>query len=71
MSEDYPIIRKRKADRFPLGGERRSQTHVNDNKRDENKRRHHGTDPLKDGWDTGEDPVKDKKPRPEVDIPIR
>ncbi len=73
MSDNnYPIVRKRKRDRFPLGEtNRRAQVFVNDPNLVENRRRLHGTDPLKDGWDDGEDPIKDKKPRPNTDIPIR
>lgn len=67
---DYPIVKKRKSEKMPMGGSNRSQVHVNDNTLDENKRRLR-EDPLKDGYDDGEDPIKDKKPRPDVDIPIR
>ncbi len=73
MADDnYPIIKKRKRDKFPLGEtNRRAQVHTNDPKLPENNRRLRIVDPLKDGWDDGEDPIKDEKPRPDVKIPIR
>lgn len=45
---------------------------MNDVQNPENKRRLHGTDPLKDGWDPGEDPVRNPGPKPKKpdDIPI-
>ena len=69
---DYPIIKKKKTEKFPMGGSSRSQVHMNDNSLEENQRRlRKHIDPLKDGWDEDEDPIKDKKPRPDTDIPIR
>lgn len=68
---NYPIIRKKKKDFFPLGGDRRSQTFVNDPCLPENRRRMR-VDPLRDGWDPGEDPVRRARRRPnDSDIPIR
>lgn len=67
----YPIIRKRKSEFFPGGGSRTSQKIINDVK-DElvNKRRFHGTDPLKDGFDPQENPLRRRVPRRKSDIPI-
>lgn len=74
MRDSYPIIRDiPKKKHFPFDGTRNSQKHVNDHKLVENRRRLHGTDPLKDGFDPGEDPIrrehKDRK-RPAGNIPI-
>ncbi len=69
--DDYPIIKKTKRDRFPLGEtNRRAEVKTNDQKLVENRRRLR-IDPLKDGWDAGEDPVKEVRPRSTVKPPIR
>lgn len=68
----YPIERKpRPSKRFPHGGGINSERHWNDHKNPLNRRRHHGTDPLKDGFDPGEDPLirTPRKKKPE-DFPI-
>jgi hypothetical protein len=66
------IIRKKKKNEFfPNGGRRSSQRFVNDHTLDENRRRHHGTDPLKPGHDTGDDPCDDgDKEKVKSDLPI-
>ena len=68
---DYPIVRKRPNKFFPNGGNRRSQTYVNDISDPLNKRRFR-SDPLKDGFDPQEDPLRRKGPPPKKpeDIPI-
>lgn len=64
MAKGHPFIKISKRDQaFPLGGDRRSQVYVNDETLEENRRRLHGTDPLKDGWDPGENPLDDRGPR--------
>jgi len=72
MSAKYPIERRSRRKHFPFDGGRNSQLFVNDHRLIENRRRHHGTDPLKDGWDPGEDPVRRDGPLPKKpeDIPI-
>jgi len=67
---DYPIVRKRRGDFFPHGGNRRSEQHVNDTADPLNKRRFR-SDPLKDGFDSQEDPMRPEGPSPKKpDIPI-
>lgn len=69
MSE-YPIVRKRSGEFFPHGGTRRSETHWNDETDSLNKRRLR-IDPLKDGFDPGENPERPQGPAPKKpDIPI-
>jgi hypothetical protein len=67
---DYPIIRKRRNVFFPHGGSRRAEMHVNDIDDPLNKRRFRA-DPLKDGFDSQENPIRREGPSPKKpDIPI-
>lgn len=59
MSEDYPIVRVRKA-KSPTRGRVIHMTYVYEPRLAENMP---GVNPLKDGWDPGEDPVRDSRPR--------
>lgn len=64
------IRKKNKREFFPHGGNRRSERHWNDASNVLNRRRLR-IDPLKDGYDSGEDPTKEKGPDPKKpDIPI-
>lgn len=55
---------------FPHKGNKRSEKHWNDMANELNRRRFR-VDPLKDGYDAGEDPTKTKGPDPKKsDIPI-
>ena len=70
MSNDDIIRKKDKRKFFPHGGNRRSETHWNDTRNKFNKRRFR-SDPLKDGYDPGEDPTKINGPKPKKPkIPI-
>ena len=67
---DGVIIKRNKREFFPHGGDRRSETHWNDTRNRLNRRRFR-SDPLKDGWDPGENPIKKRGPRPKKpNIPI-
>lgn len=69
---DGPIIRKPRSAFFPHGGNRNSEKHWNDKDNPMNRRRHHGTDPLRDGFDPGDNPLVDNpdgKPK-DSGIPI-
>jgi len=66
----YPVIRKPTGEFFPHGGNRSSEKHWNDTRSRFNRRRFRA-DPLKDGWDSQEDPVRKDGPDPnKPDIPI-
>ena len=66
----YPIERKPRREFFPHGGDRNSERHWNDVGDPLNRRRFR-SDPLKDGFDPGEDPVNPSGPNPKKpDIPI-
>jgi hypothetical protein len=70
MSND-PIVRRKRSEFFPNGGSRNSQKFVNDHTLPENRRRHHGTDPLKPGHDPGDDPFSNgDSEKVKSDIPI-
>lgn len=58
--DGHVIIRKPRNRFFPHGGNSRSERHWNDPTNPLNTRRFHGTDPLKDGHDPDENPLKDK-----------
>lgn len=67
------VIKKPRGEFFPHGGNRRSEEVWNDHEDPSNRRRHHGTDPLKDGYDPGEneDPTREEnKEDIQNDIPI-
>lgn len=65
------IVKEKRKKFFPHGGGRNSETHWNDHENPLNRRRHHGTDPLKDGYDPGEDPLDPYvEEEPDSDIPI-
>jgi hypothetical protein len=71
MSNCDPFIKKRRDAFFPNGGNRNSQRHQNDHTLEENRRKHHGTDPLKPGHDPGDDPCEDgNREKKKSDIPI-
>ena len=68
---DGVIRKKKKSEFFPNGGRRTSQRFVNDHTLDENRRKHHGTDPLKPGWEPGDDPLDEgNKEKVKSDLPI-
>jgi hypothetical protein len=70
-NDDYPIIRKKRSEFFPHRGNRNSERHWNDHTNPLNIRRHHGTDPLKDGFDPQENPIRRVGPRTKKsNIPI-
>lgn len=54
---NYVIIKEDKDEFFPHGGDRRSEVHWNDTRNKLNTRRFR-VDPLKDGWDPQEDPIR-------------
>lgn len=54
---EYPIVKKRRNKFFPHDGDKNSEKIQNDHEHPLNTRRFHGTDPLKDGFDPGEDPL--------------
>lgn len=57
----YPYVSRRRKPRWPLDGDVAAIKAVNDVNDPENTRRLHGTDPLQDGWDPGEDPIRPYK----------
>lgn len=63
-NSSYPIERRRnRREKWPLGA-RVNPGDVIDNPRNPaNNRRLHGTDPLQDGFDPGEDPLRRKHRR--------
>jgi hypothetical protein len=66
-----PVIRRPKNRFFPHGGNKNSEKQWNDPENPLNLRRFHGTDPLEDGFDPGENPCSDHPTRhPRPDIPI-
>lgn len=70
MSNRDPIVKSPRGRFFPHGGGRRSERHQNDHNNKLNRRRLR-IDPLKDGYDAGEDPTKVNGPKPKIpDIPI-
>ncbi len=74
MRDCDPIVKVRKARRhFPMEGARRSQVYMNDPCAPENRRRLRcNVDPLRDGYDPGEDPCRPARVRRQDSrIPIR
>jgi hypothetical protein len=64
------IIKKPSGEFFPHKGDRRSEKHWNDPGNRLNRRRFR-VDPLKDGYDSGEDPTREDGPAPKKpEIPI-
>jgi hypothetical protein len=70
MSAEYPIVKKDRRAFFPNGGDRRSQRYVNDSSAEDQARRRR-VDPLKTGYEPGDDPTaEDVSIVPELDIPL-
>jgi len=64
------IVKTPQGQFFPHKGNKRSEKHWNDPANKLNRRRFR-VDPLKDGYDAGEDPLQTKGPDPKKsDIPI-
>lgn len=67
----YSIVKKRRNEFFPNGGNRNSQKFKNDHTLPENRRRLRNTDPLKPGFDPGDDPCSEgNREKKKSDIPI-